>query len=58
MMRDEDIGRVLDEWFVEGPTQMPGRFFNATFDRIDRVPDRQFVPIISARDRHRCWLLF
>ena len=44
MTRDEDIGRVLDEWFVEGPTQMPGRFFNATFDRIDRVPDRQFVP--------------
>ena len=31
MMRDEDIGRVLDEWFVEGPTQMPSRFFNATF---------------------------
>ena len=44
MMRDEDIGRVLDEWFVEGPTQMPGRFFTATCDRIDRVPDRRFAP--------------
>ena len=26
MTRDQDIERVLDQWFAEGPTQMPSRF--------------------------------
>jgi hypothetical protein len=38
MMRDQDIERVLDRWFTEGPTQMPERFLDDTLGRIDRAP--------------------
>jgi hypothetical protein len=38
MTRDQDIDRVLDHWFTEGPTQMPDRFLTDTLDRIDRAP--------------------
>ena len=40
MTRDQDIERVLDQWFTEGPTQMPSRFLDDTLDRIDRAPRR------------------
>ena len=30
MTPDNDIERVLDQWFAEGPTQMPGRFLDDT----------------------------
>ena len=54
MTRDDDIERVLDRWFTEGPTQMPSRFFNETFDRIDRTPEphsAQGIPRISLSSR-------
>jgi hypothetical protein len=38
MTRDQDIERVLEQWFAEGPTQMPSRFLDDTLDRIDRAP--------------------
>ena len=38
MTRDQDIERVLERWFAEGPTQMPSRFLDDTLDRIDRAP--------------------
>jgi hypothetical protein len=43
MTRDQDIERVLDRWFTEGPTQMPSRFFDETLDRIDRIPPERLV---------------
>jgi len=41
MTRDNDIERVLEHWFSEGPTQMPSRFLDDTLDRIDRAPQRR-----------------
>ena len=38
MTRDQDIELALDQWFTEGPTQMPNRFLVDTLDRIDRLP--------------------
>jgi hypothetical protein len=39
MTRDQDIERVLERWFSEGPTQMPDRLFEFV-DHIDRLPQR------------------
>jgi hypothetical protein len=43
MTRDQDIDRVLDQWFIEGPTQMPSRFLSDTLDRIDRAPQHRLA---------------
>jgi hypothetical protein len=43
MTLDDDIERVLDQWFTEGPVQMPARFLDDTLGRIDRAPKRHFV---------------
>src|SRR3954447_2419751 len=43
MRRDRDIERVLDRWFVDGPTQMPDQFFDAVLDRVDRIPQRRLA---------------
>lgn len=43
MTRDQDIDRVLDRWFAEGPTQMPSRFLDDTLDRIDRAPQHRLA---------------
>jgi hypothetical protein len=43
MTRDQDIERVLDQWFIEGPTQMPSRFLDDTLDRIDRAPQHRLA---------------
>ena len=43
MTRDRDIERVLDSWFSEGPTRMPGDFLNGVVDRIERVPQRRIA---------------
>jgi len=43
MTRDHDIERVLNQWFAESPTQMPGRFLDDTLDRIDRAPQRRLA---------------
>ena len=40
MTRDQDIERVLERWFTEGPTQMPDRLFEFV-DHIDRLPQRR-----------------
>jgi hypothetical protein len=40
MTRDQDIERVLERWFTEGPTQMPDRIFEYV-DHIDRLPQRR-----------------
>ena len=45
MTRDQDIERVLDRWFTEGPTQMPDRFLADTLDRIDRAPQRRLADL-------------
>jgi hypothetical protein len=38
MTREREIERVLEQWFTDGPTQMPDHLFNEVFDRIDRTP--------------------
>lgn len=43
MTRDQDIERVLDRWFTEGPTQMPNRFLDDTLDRIDGAPQHRLA---------------
>ncbi len=43
MTHDHDIERVLDQWFSEGPTQMPERFLVDTLDRIDRAPKHRLA---------------
>lgn len=43
MTRDQDIERVLDQWFTEGPTQMPSRFLDDTLDRIDCAPQHRLA---------------
>ena len=45
MTPDHDIERVLDQWFAEGPTQMPSRFLTDTLDRIDRAPHRRLADL-------------
>lgn len=45
MTRNRDIERVLEEWFSEGPTQMPDHLFTAVVDRIDRVPQRRLAQL-------------
>jgi hypothetical protein len=43
MTHQHDIELVLDEWFSDGPTQMPSRFLTDTLDRIDHSPPRRFA---------------
>lgn len=43
MTGDQDIERVLEQWFAEGPTQMSSRFLDDTLDRIDRAPKRRLA---------------
>ena len=38
-----DIDRVLDAWFVDGPSAMPDRLFDAVFDQVERVPQRRLA---------------
>jgi hypothetical protein len=47
MTRDQEIERVLDRWFTEGPTQMPDRFLVDTLDRIDRAPQHRLARLQS-----------
>ena len=56
MTPDNDIERVLDQWFAEGPMQMPGRFLDDTLGRIDREPKRRLVglrPMVVHADPRR-----
>ncbi|HKB28313.1 MAG TPA: hypothetical protein VKC59_04755 [Candidatus Limnocylindrales bacterium] len=47
MTRNREIERVLEEWFSEGPTQMPDHLFTAVVDRIDRVPQRRLAQLTT-----------
>ena len=51
MTRDQDIERVLERWFTEGPTQMPDRLFEYV-DHIDRLPQRRQRPTYDEVCRH------
>ena len=47
MNRNDDIERVLELWFTEGPRHMPDRLFDATFERIERLPKRRLADLQS-----------
>ena len=38
MTGQRDIERTLDAWFVDGPTVMPDRLFDAVLDQVERTP--------------------
>ena len=38
-----DIDRTLDAWFVDGPSVMPDRLFDAVLDQVERTPQRRFA---------------
>jgi hypothetical protein len=41
MNRHTDIDRTLEVFFLDGPSQMPDRLFEAVLDRVGRVPQRR-----------------
>jgi hypothetical protein len=43
MTRPRDIDSVLEAWFLDGPSEMPDRLFEAVFDRVERVPQRRLA---------------
>jgi len=43
MKRPGDIDGVLEAWFLDGPTAMPERLFDAVFDQVERVPQRRLA---------------
>ena len=38
-----DIDGILEGWFLDGPTQMPDRLFDAVLDQVERVPQRRLA---------------
>ena len=40
MTGPRDIDRTLDVWFVDGPSVMPDRLFDAVLDQVERTPQR------------------
>ena len=43
MTGKRDIERTLDAWFVDGPSVMPDRLFDAVLDQVERTPQRPFA---------------
>ena len=43
MTGQRDIDRTLDAWFVDGPSVMPDRLFDAVLDQVERTPQRPFA---------------
>ena len=43
MKRPGDIDGVLEAWFLDGPTAMPERLFEAVLDHVERVPQRRLA---------------
>ncbi len=43
MTGPRDIDRTLDVWFVDGPSVMPDRLFDAVLDQVERTPQRPFA---------------
>jgi len=50
MTRDNDIERVLEHWFGEGPTRMPDRVLVTVTERIDGLPKRRFGRLLPRFD--------
>jgi hypothetical protein len=45
MTHDDNIERVLERWFTEGPRHMPDRLFDGTFERIERLPKHRLADL-------------
>ena len=43
MNGQRDIERTLDAWFVDGPSVMPDRVFDAVFDQVERTSQRRLA---------------
>lgn len=43
MTGQRDIERTLEAWFLDGPSVMPDRVFEAALDRVERVPQRRLA---------------
>lgn len=43
MNGQRDIDRTLEVWFLDGPSVMPDRLFDAVFDQVERVPQRRLA---------------
>jgi hypothetical protein len=43
MKRDGKIDGVLEAWFLDGPSEMPERIFDAVLDRVEHVPQRRLA---------------
>ncbi len=43
MKRPGNIDGVLEAWFLDGPSEMPERLFEAVFDQVERVPQRRLA---------------
>jgi hypothetical protein len=47
MTRNDDIERVLEQWFTEGPQHMSDSLFDGTLERIDRLPRGRLADLQS-----------
>lgn len=45
MTHDDNIERVLERWFKEGPRHMPDRLFDGTLERIERLPKHRLADL-------------
>ena len=43
MNRQRDIERTLEGFFLDGPSVMPDRVFDAVFDQVERTPQRRLA---------------
>ena len=43
MNGQRDIERTLDAWFVDGPSVMPDRLFDAVLDQVERTPQQRLA---------------
>jgi hypothetical protein len=43
MTGQRDFERTLDAWFVDGPSVMPDRVFDAVLDQVERTPQRRLA---------------
>ena len=46
MKRQADIDRTLEVFFLDGPSVMPDRLFEAVLDRVERVPQRPLARLL------------
>ena len=53
MNGQQDIERTLDAWFVDGPSVMPDRLFDAVLDQVERTGGNRLQGSIVAGAGHR-----